>query len=80
MQLPVINKLASIRSKSAKAISVFQKTVSDLTLANEEIDKARAVRAEKVVKIEKELDELATIRQQNSAFIGKLNDFLGLQG
>ena len=88
--MEILNKVASIKSRSARAIGVFQKTVADLAAANAEIDKADAVRVKKAEvlaektriaqeKIANERYELDLVRIQNSKIIDKVNEFLGIE-
>jgi hypothetical protein len=79
MSTVTINKLASIKSRSSKAISIFQKTVSDLVKVNSEIDTADAVRVSKIDTLQGERNELAAVKSQNVKFINKLNEFLGIE-
>ena len=74
------NKLQSIKTKSAAAIGVFQKTVSDLAAVNKEIDAETERRQKQIDTLKAEQIELDTVALQNSKFIGKLNEFLGLEG
>ena len=71
-------KLQKIREQSSAAISVFQKTVSDLALANDEIVKEDGLRVKQIDKLQGERNALASIKRQNTQFINKLNEFLGV--
>lgn len=71
-------KLQSIQEKSTKAISIFQKTASDLALANKEIAQEDSLRVKQIDRLQGERNTLAVIKGQNERFITKLNEFLGL--
>lgn len=74
------NKLQSLKSKSTAAISVFQKTVSDLAAVNEEIDTESEKREAQIDTLRDEQRQLNAVFVQNEKFIDKLNEFLGVQG
>lgn len=77
--LSTTNRVAALKAKGTKAISVFQKTVSDLSSVNDEIEKEQKIRDAKVIALNGEIEELEIAKNQNESFINKLNDFLGLE-
>lgn len=73
------NTVASLTQKSANAISVFQKTVSDLATVNETIESEVNARQSKINDLRDEQLELSAVAETNQRFIKKLNEFLGIQ-
>ncbi|WZE63561.1 hypothetical protein PANI_CDS0041 [Maribacter phage Panino] len=78
MSLLSTNKIATLSARSTKAISVFQKTVSDLVSVNTEIEKEIDTRADKILTIQAEQKVLLDTADKNQKFINKLNEFLGI--
>lgn len=89
MALLGTTKLQSIQKKSANAISVFQKTVTDLVSINAQIDKEDAVRVKEAEVLKARTDarqaeiaqdryDLDLAKIQNTKIIDKVNEFIGV--
>ncbi len=72
------DKVSSLKRKSGEAISVFKKTIADLSSVNQEIDKAQKEKEQQISVLQSEVGELQGVRDENSLFINKINDFLGI--
>lgn len=72
------DKIESLKKKSSDAIGVFKKTVSDLSLANQEIDKEVSDRENKIADITSEINVLTTVKTQNVKYIDEINEFLNI--
>lgn len=69
-------KIQQIQKKSDNAISVFRKTVSDLTSVNDQIDDEIFARQAQINKLRDEKDDLIAISDENERFIDKITEFL----
>lgn len=69
-------KIQQIQKKSDNAISVFRKTVSDLTSVNDQIDDEIFARQAQINKLRDEKDDLIAINDENERFIDKITEFL----
>ena len=72
------DKIGSLKKKSEDALGVFRKTVADLSSVQDEIHKEEEIRINKIAELETEMAVLATQKKENSQFIDKINEFLGL--
>ena len=77
MGLFTADKIEEIKKKSANALSVFRKTVSDLVEVNSAIESEIKSRDEEIVVLQKECGTLNEVKQENTQFIVKINEFLG---
>lgn len=77
MRLFTADKIEEIKKKSANALSVFRKTVSDLAEVNSAIESEIKSREEEIVVLQKECGTLNEVKQENTQFIVKINEFLG---
>lgn len=73
-----VNRVEALRTKSSNAISVFKKTVTDLASANNQILQEERNRKAQKEKLDEEINELKTIRKENTAIIDKVNEFFGV--
>lgn len=78
--------IEKIQAKSSNAISVFQKTVTDLVsverIIDAEKDTRKAVIEAHEAKIIEEKHDIAILdlqREENAKFISKINEFLGIE-
>jgi hypothetical protein len=62
-----------LQKNSDKIVSVFTKTIQDLTAVNAEVDTNIATREAEIKRIEEEKANLTSIKDKNSAMITKLN-------
>ena len=72
------NKVANLQKKSESALSVFRRTISDLSFVNEEINEEQEVRKQKIKDLETEHELLETQRAENATFISKIGEFLSI--
>lgn len=77
MGLFTADKIEEIKKKSANALSVFRKTVLDLAEVNSAIESEIKSREEEIVVLQKECGTLNEVKQENTQFIVKINEFLG---
>ncbi len=77
MRLFTADKIEEIKKKSANALSVFRKTVSDLVEINSAIESEIKTREDEIVVLQKECGTLNEVKQENTQFIVKINEFLG---
>ena len=77
MGLFTADKIEEIKKKSANALSVFRKTVSDLVEVNSAIESEIKSKEEEIVVLQKECGTLNEVKQENTQFIVKINEFLG---
>ena len=56
---------------------MFRKTVSDLAEVNSAIESEIKSREEEIVVLQKECGTLNEVKQENTQFIVKINEFLG---
>ncbi len=59
-------------SKSAKILDVFTKTIDDLKIVNNAIEKEEAERIEAKKELDRELESLAITKEKNLSVIGKI--------
>ena len=71
------DKIQELMDKSASALSIFIKTVSDLSEINNSITSEIKDRESKIVALEDECTALSEIQSENTQFITKINEFLG---
>lgn len=76
MGLFTADRIEEIKKKSANALSVFRKTVSDLAEVNSAKSEIKT-REEEIVVLQKECGTLNEVKQENTQFIVKINEFLG---
>jgi hypothetical protein len=69
-------KLQILKDKSSKIIDVFTKTVSDLTVVNQEIDQEREVKINQLQEINQELTSLNDVKTSNDKIINRINTIL----
>lgn len=72
-------KVQRLQKRSSDALGVFKKTISDLALINQEIEKEVAINDSKIAELLEENGVYEQGHAENSAFIYKINEFLGLQ-
>ena len=72
------DKVESLKRKSGEAISVFKRTIADLSSVNKEIEQAQEEKEQQINLLQSEVGELQGVRDENSLFISKINDFLGI--
>jgi Sec-independent protein translocase protein TatA len=77
MGLFTTDRIEEIKKKSANALSVFRKTVSDLAEVNSAIESEIKTREQEIVVLQTECETLTTVKQENTQFIVKINEFLG---
>jgi hypothetical protein len=71
------DKIQEIKDKSANALSIFRKTVSDLNGVNTSIQTEIKDRESKIVVLKDECTILNEVQAENTQFITKINEFLG---
>jgi len=71
------DKIQELKDKSANALSIFRKTVSDLNGVNNSITSEIKDRESKIVALKDECTSLSGIQSENTQFITKINEFLG---
>ena len=69
-------KLQILKNKSSKIIDVFTKTVSDLTIVNQEIDQEREVKINQLQEIDQEITSLNDVKTSNDKIINRINTIL----
>ena len=72
------DKITLLKEKSSNAIGIFQKTVSDLTSINLEIESEQKSVADEIAILKQKEDVLKKQKQDNESFINNINQFLGL--
>ena len=74
-----VNKVAQLQKRSKDALSVFQATIANLSIVNDDIavEQSRIVSEMKV--LEKQGDDLQDALTENAGFIKKINEFLGVE-
>jgi t-SNARE complex subunit (syntaxin) len=65
--------IQKVQRKSAEIVSIFTKTVNDLTTVNGEIETQVQDKEEEKQEIEKDLHTLRTLKEENTKVIGKIN-------
>jgi hypothetical protein len=66
----VIGKLAA---KSQKTLDIFNKTITELTTQNADIDNEINVRDEQMKQLKTEQETLVNLKETNAKVIGKIN-------
>lgn len=69
-------KLQTLKEKSGKILDVFTKTVSDLTIVNQEIDQEREIKINELQLINQELTSLNDMKTSNDKVINKIKIIL----
>jgi hypothetical protein len=69
-------KLQILKDKSSKIIDVFTKTVSDLTVVNQEINQEREIKINQLQEINQELTSLNDVKTSNDKIINRINTIL----
>lgn len=72
------NKIQQLQKRSEVALGVFRSTVANLASINQAIEVEQDNRKATIVTLEQEVSTLEAQRAENSKFIGKINEFLGV--
>jgi septal ring factor EnvC (AmiA/AmiB activator) len=67
--------VADLQKSSANIVSVFTKTVNDLTAVNEKIAAEKAAREELIAKAQEENKALELQAEENASVISKIQNF-----
>jgi hypothetical protein len=65
--------IQKLQKNSDKIVSVFTKTITDLSNVNQEVDDHLTSRDEEIKRIQEEKARLASIKENNQKMIDKLN-------
>lgn len=70
------NTVQRLKDRSQSILDVFTKTVSDLTLVNQQIETEEKLRQEKIASINLELKSLEETKTSNAKVIDRINSIL----
>lgn len=70
------NTVQRLKDRSQSILDVFTKTVSDLTLVNQQIETEEKLRQEKIASINLELKSLEETKTSNTKVIDRINSIL----
>ena len=69
--------LQRVQKQSADALGIFQTTIQKLADTNSTIEAADQEASNKIEALKREREEYSTIKTQNLAVMGKINEFFG---
>ena len=72
------NRVAALKTKSAKYVSVFREAASGLASTNQEINKEQKIRSGRITILQKENAELEAAKNENIKIIDNINTFFGI--
>ena len=72
------NRVAALKTKSAKYVSVFREAASGLAFTNQEINKEQKIRDGRITVLQKENAELEVAKKENTKIIDNINSFFGI--
>ncbi len=70
------NSINGLQEKSKAVLVMFDKAINDLSSINEQITVQQKEKELTVAEIQKELEQLNTLKQQNSKVIGNINNII----
>lgn len=73
------NQIQQLKNRSQQALGVFRSTVASLASINDAIVTEQTSRKATIEQLNEEVAVLEEQRTENAKFIGKINDFLGLE-